>query len=618
MNCRLKIAAAAMMAASVVASYGQTNEAAPSVKKHAATKTAKTPAPTIAEQIKALKDELEGQINGLKNDLAVKDAQLQKAQQAAADAQAAAVKAEAAASAEQQALTENATAVTTLQSNVNEMKGTQASLATTISDETSKIKKEIGSPDAIHYKGITLSPAGSFIAAETVDRTAATGGGLNTAFTGIPLEHADAAQMSEFQGSGRQSRLAIKAVGKLPNMTMTGYYEMDWLGTGITSNNNQSNSYVLRQRQLWVDAKLTNGWDFSGGQGWSLAAETTKGLTRGTEILPASIDPQYVAGFVWTRQYSFRVSKDFGKSVFAGVSVENAETLNPAGTIALNAGTTILLGSGGTGGGLYNSTSNYSFNKTPDFVAKVAIEPGWGHWELFGIGRSFTDRIYTAVTGASPNATNKTSWGGGIGGGFRGPLFDKKVTVGLKGLWGTGVGRYGSSTIADVTIEPNGVIAPLHGFSALSTVELNPNKRLNVYMNYGGDYIGRDILSTTANVGYGNPHAVMTGCNNEVAATTTYSNSGTGFGNSSNPANCGGNTKDVQETTVGYWYNFYSGPLGRLRQGFQYSYIERNLWSGTGSATYTLTTGGAGVPNPGGGAKGTDNLIFTSFRYYLP
>ena len=75
-----------------------------------------------------------------------------------------------------------------------------------------------------------------------------------------------------------------------------------------------------------------SGWDFSGGQGWSLAAETTQGLKRGTEILPATIDPQYEAGFVWTRQYSFRVSKDFGKSAFLGISAENAETLNPAGS----------------------------------------------------------------------------------------------------------------------------------------------------------------------------------------------------------------------------------------------------------------------------------------------
>ena len=73
----------------------------------------------------------------------------------------------------------------------------------------------------------------------------------------------DASQLSEFYGSGRQSRIALKAVGKLPNMTLTGYYEMDWLSAGVTSNSNQSNSYTLRQRQLWADALLSNGWDFS-------------------------------------------------------------------------------------------------------------------------------------------------------------------------------------------------------------------------------------------------------------------------------------------------------------------------------------------------------------------
>jgi len=171
MNFRLKIAAAAMLAVSFVASYGQTSEATPPVKKHAATKTAKAPAPSVADQIQALKEELEGQINSLKTDLAVKDAQLQKAQQAAADAQAAAAKAEAAASSEQQALTENAAAVTTLQSNVNDLKGTQASLATTVSDETAKIKKDLANPDVLRYKGITLSPAGSFIAGELCGAT---------------------------------------------------------------------------------------------------------------------------------------------------------------------------------------------------------------------------------------------------------------------------------------------------------------------------------------------------------------------------------------------------------------------------------------------------------------
>ena len=73
------------------------------------------------------------------------------------------------------------------------------------------------------------------------------------------------------------------------------------------------------------------------------------------------------------------------------------------------------------------------------------------------------------------------------------------------------------------------------------------------------------------------------------------------------PASCAGSNKDVQEFTAGYWYNFIAGPKGRLRQGIQYSLIRRDLWSGNGGTT-----------NPGGGAHGDDNMIFTSLRYYLP
>jgi hypothetical protein len=597
MNFRLKTVAAGLLAASLVVSYAYAGSPAPPAKKHTATRRAKAPAgPTVEEQIQELRQEFQGQINSLKSDLAERDAQLKQAQQAAANAQAVAAKAQAAADAQQQAFTENTAAVSTLRNSVSDLKANQASLATTISDETSNIKKAIANPDVIQYKGITISPAGSFLAAETVWRSGATGGGINTQFTGVPLQNSDAAQLTEFQATGRQSRVALKAVGKLDNMTLTGYYEADWLSGGITSNNNQSNSYTMRQRQLWAEAKLANGWTFNGGQGWSLATETTQGLTRGTEILPSTIDSQYEAGFVWTRQYSFRVTKNFSKKFFMGVAAENAETLNPAGS---NLPTNLLIGSGGNGGGLYNSTANYSFNLTPDFIAKAVFEPGWGHWELLGIGRSFRDRIYPG----SGTPYNNTVWGGGIGGGFRGPLANKKVTVGLKGLWGQGVGRYGSSTIADVTIRPDGTISPLHGFSALSTLEMNPTSRLNLYFNYGGDYIGRDyVLNGTTQVGYGARSADMSGCNTEPNSTAAFPS-----GAPNAPAHCSGNNKDVQEFTAGYWYNIYNGPKGRLRQGLQYSYFIRNLWSGAGGTT-----------NPGGNADGTDNEVFTSFRYYLP
>ena len=371
---------------------------------------------------------------------------------------------------------------------------------------------------------------------------------------------------------------------------MTAYYEMDWLSSGTTSNNNQSNSYTVRQRQIWARAAFTTGWTVSGGQMWSLAAETSKGLDNGTETLPGTIDPQYTAGFVWERQYGFRVAKNYNNKVWMGVSLENAQA-QPAGSGANNE----FLGATGDGGGLYDNQATYSYNRAPDVIAKMAFEPGWGHWELFGVARFFENRVYP--TTGSPY--NNTITGGGIGAGFRGPLFNKTLSIGLKGLYGDGTGRYGNAQIGDLTFKSDGTMSLLHAFSGLATVEANPTKKLSIYLNYGGDYVARDIQNGGAS-GYGLYSADMSGCNTEATATGgATSPTGTG--------NCKANNKDVQEFSSGYWYNFYNGAKGRFRYGLQYSYIERDLWPGTG-----------GTANPGGGAKGTDNIFETSLRYYLP
>ncbi len=599
MKFRNHAAATAILAAGLVVSYAQTSQSSAPAKRHATAKRAAEPAgPSVQDQIDTMRKEFQGQIDALKSDLSAKDAELQQAKQAAADAQATAAKAEADAQAQQQAVSANASAVSTLQSSVKDINANTVSLIDTVSTETGNLKKAVNSPDVIHFKGTTLSFTGSFLAAETVWRQGATGGDINTAFTGVPLANSDASKLSEFFGSGRQSRLAFKAQSKLPSATLTGYYELDWLSAGVTSNNNQSNSYTMRQRQLWADAKTNDGWDFSGGQGWSLVTETTQGLTRGSEILPANIDAQYNAGFVWGRQESFRVSKDFGKTAYVGFSIENAETLNASGQ---NLPTNYFFGSTGTGGGLYNLNANYSFNYTPDFVLKAAFDPGWGHWEVLGVERNFRNRIYP--TGGTPFDDKEV--GAGIGGGFRGPLANKKVMVGLKGLWGQGVGRYGSSTIADVTVRPSGLISPIHGFSALGTLEVNPTANFNIYSYYGADYLDRDyVLNGTTQVGYGTRSTDMSGCLTETFTGTA----GAGGAAPVAPAHCGGSNKDVQEFTVGYWWNIVNaGPKGRLRQGFEYSLFRRDLWSGNGGAT-----------NPGGGAHGDDNMVFTSLRYYLP
>ena len=120
MKSQMKVVAAALLAASLVGTNAYAGDPPAPAKKHTASK--KPPKPTVEDQIDALRQEMQTQIDGLKSDLAAKDTQLKQAQQTATDAQAAAQKAQSDATAQQQAVTENASAVSTLQSTVNDIK----------------------------------------------------------------------------------------------------------------------------------------------------------------------------------------------------------------------------------------------------------------------------------------------------------------------------------------------------------------------------------------------------------------------------------------------------------------------------------------------------------------
>ena len=136
----MKMVAAAILAASLVGSNAYAGDPPAPAKKHATKK--QPPKPTVEEQINALRQEFQGQIDGLKSDLATKDAAVEtgaagRCRRPGRSSQ----KAEADATAQQQATTDNAAAVTTLQSTVTDLKSNSLSLATTVSDETAAIKK---------------------------------------------------------------------------------------------------------------------------------------------------------------------------------------------------------------------------------------------------------------------------------------------------------------------------------------------------------------------------------------------------------------------------------------------------------------------------------------------
>jgi len=602
-----------------------------------------TSRPSVAQQILELKQAIEAQqkqILTLSERLESRDQRIQqleqKLDQKVDQTQAAAAQAQAKADSAVSQTSEQQTTIATLTNDVTDLKANSTNVVLSLQETQRSLREQAENPLAIHFKGITLTPGG-FLAAESVYRNRGLGADINTPFNSLNMPGAGQNGLSEFYGSGRQSRFSVLAEGKSGPLKMRGYYEADFLSAGITSNNNQSNSYTLRQRQVWGQI-AADRWSLTGGQMWSLLTETRHGLDNRTEALPLTIDPQYTVGFSWARQYGVRWVGNLNNRFWLGVSVENPQTTFAARGNAAN----FSLGSPGNGGGLYNSgitncttstitgtggtitsvltscspAATYSFNAMPDFIVKAAVEPGFGHYEVFGILSRFRNRVYPCAEPAAASncngtisalgAYNDSKNGGGFGANARITLF-KQLDVGAHGLVGQGLGRYGSGGLPDSTANANGTLALLRSYQGLVTVEWH-TPRLDFYANAGEEYVTRrwqfdsnNPVSPLTPVGYGSPLFNVAGCGTETAPPITGTNGFT-FGSLSK---CNADTKSLIEGTVGFWIRVHSGPHGRLQFGPQYSYVARYAWTGTNGST---------TSSP----HGIENMFFTSFRYYLP
>jgi len=649
-------------------------KAADPAKPKAAKKAEKSDS-AIAAEIEELRQAVQAQqeqLQLLKEELAKRDRQIDEAREAAAAANARAAEATTKAVEAVNSSAEIETTTATLNTTVSDLKASNEVLKTTVAKTEAQAQKasEEG-PSTIRYKGVAITPGG-FVEAASVFRSRATSADINTPFTGIPFAASNLGHVGENNFTARQSRLSLLAESNVGSAKLTGYYESDFLGAGTTSNNRQSNSYVYRQRQIWGQAAFNNGLSLTAGQMWSLATETRKGIQNRGEIPPLVIDPQYVVGFTWARQYGFRAVKDFGGKFAVGVSVEgpqatiggrgfsNVTTINSAAapaTIVTSGATTSTTGNffinaPGAGGGLYNAfdANGYTVNKAPDIIVKAAADPGFGHYEVFGIVSFFRDRIYPCgVVGTQANDTNpgvaqftgncasltptvvssfgafndsRTGGGGGASASFT--VLNKKVDFGVKGVVGDGIGRYGSAQLADATARPDGSLALIRTAHGLGRVELHPSPKLDVYAYYGGEYAWRagysgytsitvtrtpaipqaggvtipattaTRISTTGIGGYANVAANNSGCSTEGVPVNQF--------NPSSGSNCAGDIRIIQEGSFGFWHKFYQGPKGGMRWGIQYSYMWKNAWSGAGSIA----------------PKAIDNMVWTSFRYYLP
>ena len=564
-----------------------------------------------ARQIRELREQMSNQqaeIDALKQQNSDKDARLAAAQQSAQGAEAAAATASAKADTVSSSLSANSEAVSNLNNSVTDLKSTTVGIQQNITETKKAITQAIESPMAIHYKGVTITPV-AFFAAESVYRQRALNADVNTPFNATPFPGAAQAHTSEFNFSGRQSRIGALFQAKPGPFHFAGYVEADFLSAGATSNDNQSNSYTLRQRQIWGQAGTNSGFTVTGGQMWSLVTETKTGTDNRTEVLPATIDAQYHVGFSWERQPGVRFQQKIG-GLTGAISVENAQIIYAAS----NQNANFFIGNAGAGGGLYNVTTNYSNNIAPDVIVKFAYDtPHFGHYEIGGLARWFRDRYYpneTLTPASAAGGTNNTKVGGGMFANLRFPV-THFADVGIHGLGGTGVGRYGTSTLPDVTVHPDGTLAPIKGYQGLFSLELHPTKKLDLDGYAGAEYAQRTVylntLTGTSNFGKLVGYAPVTGSNAGCGTETLPTSAGNGLAGSApynpgTPANCLGATRAVRELTGEFVYRFYNSPkYGRMQYAMQYSYLDRSAWTGVGGAP-----------------KATNNMVFTSLRYYLP
>src|ERR1700730_3350731 len=304
---------------------------------------------------------------------------------------------------------------------------------------------------------------GGFFAGETVYRQHNMTSDESDTWAAVPFPFQPTYGEHEFRASGRATRFTVLAEGAIDaKRKLSGYAEMDFYGVGATSNYNQSNSWAMRIRQGYMTYDDNNsGFHFLTGQAWSLLTANTAGIQPRKENIPLVIDHNYVVGFEFTRNWQARFVQELGPMWTAAVSVEAPARLAGGGVASGSGVNGVIVNFNNAGaqflgsGGIANT---FTADHIPDIIEKVAFDPGWAHFEVFGLQRFFSDNIFTCsiVTAAgvcavpfsvanTGSTNNKTTTGAGIGGSFLWPVVPNYFELSGMAMAGKGVGRYAAA-----------------------------------------------------------------------------------------------------------------------------------------------------------------------------
>ncbi len=409
------------------------------------------------------------------------------------------------------------------------------------------------------YEGIQAGPLnlkfGGFLDLTAIYRNRNEVADVGSNFNAIPYDNAPGHYLDEFRETARHSRLSLLVSG--PNdghRRAEGYYEMDFLAAPQSANSKESNSYSPRIRNLYgAYYNDDSGFSLLAGQSWSLVTQEKSGIAPRNELVPMTVDAQYVPGFNWTRNPQIRLVEKFNSAVSVGLSLESPQALfsgkAPTGVISTL-----------PGGGQFNNANNYSFDSVPDIVAKVAFDPGWGHYELYGLSRQFKDRKVATATVAGQN---NTASGTSVGGSVWLPLVPKMLEFQASVLSGKGAGRYGTAQLPDATYDAAGGVQAIKETTLLVGLVGHPTADLDLYGYWGQEKVDANFAAVTAGgyVGYGIPTIDLSGC---------LKDGGT----------CAPNTGKVSQSTVGAWWKFYRGSVGNMQLGFQASFTKQEALPG--------------------------------------
>jgi hypothetical protein len=584
------------------------------MKTKAKAKAKKPAAAPISAQLQQMQDQLnqqqqhnnqqEQRINQLQQQLQQTQQQLQsEVQQASQQAQAA----QQAASAAQQT-------ANSLSSSVVDLKTSTATFNQSLTT-TQKDVKSLLSPLAIRFKGVDVVPYG-WVDLGIVGRTRNTNSDMGTPFPAIPLNGTQNAGFSEFRISARQTRPGVRAIS-MPNtnVRLEGRLEIDFEGTPIIgANENQTTSYVPRIRHLFGQAEwLNSGWVLTFGQTYNLWTANKVGINADREWVVPGEEGSYVVGITYGRTGLVRATKySANKKVAFAV-----EASNPATTLSSSYTPVSVLGIPGAVnlvGGNYNTTSpccsaflnattggalnasglpafatGVTTNPMPDFLGKIAFDPGWGHYEIRAMFSAFRDRValqtaggipYTAVPpSVLPFHRTNTTYGGGLGW-FSFMPVTKKTDWILSGTYGAGTSKFNGAGNADTTLDAQYKLVPIKNITALTGIEMHPTPKVDLFAYFGAEYYGRsgngyaDLYTAGKVLGFGSPN---------YTGAPAYN-------------------KSIWSPSFGYNYRFYQGPAGVIMQAFELAYIERNLWRSLGV----------------GPSRGDIVVGDISFKYFLP